>query len=189
MPFCIFKGGTIMYCKKCGGYNIDGTQKCITCGHFLGAVSEGISAYIPSSKPAEVLREDNLSPHVTAATETLSRKYTNERPPETPPAQPQAAEKPVAVAVTNVKTYLTSAVLVAIFFWMPFGIAALIMSAMTSAAAKAGDAVTAKVYSQKTRLFCWLGLLTGLVSVAIVTLLCMSLLPLRAIITIPDLNI
>ena len=69
--------------------------------------------------------------------------------------------------------FLIPSVLIAVFEGGVFGAAALVFSVLTSAALQTGETEKAKVYSRRTTLFCWIGLATGIVKIALY-ILCLA---------------
>ncbi len=137
-----------MFCQKCGAYNTEDSKNCGSCG----AVIEGQKA-------------DAVSTQAAASSAV-------------PVTKPQAAQQPKYVAAGNkpnfsaqpVKEYLVQAILVTLLCNSIFGAVALVFSVLTSAALKSGERIKAEVYSQKTKLFCWIGLWVGLAAIILVFL-------------------
>ena len=194
-----------MYCKKCGGYNMDDRQTCMTCGHSLSEPAEPITKPVPTPPPylsdddidvLPFLKESIARPLQSiqkSETESILTPGSFAGPPSAKPAAKAAAPKPARADIRGKtdesKTYLLPAILVAIFCSGVFGVAALILSSMTKAAYAAGDSHRAGEYSQRTKLFCWIGLVAGIVTAIAVTLIYANFMSIRANIhvTFPDL--
>jgi len=141
----------------------------------------------PSGKPAKKTLDEVVSIPIEdffadePAPKTDKPARTEDKPARTRTKPAKSTEK------EEINTYLIPSILVAVFCSGVFGIAALILSSMTRAATKAGEPARAGEYSERTRLFCWIGLAVGIVTIITVTVICAKVLPQKAFLYFPNL--
>lgn len=129
-----------MNCPNCGTANLDNATLCIQCGRPLSAAAPAAQAsYTPPPPP--------------------SPSYAPPRPaggyPDGGPVQPQ------------IPNYLVQSILVTICCCLPLGVVAIIFAAQVNSKLAAGDIAGAQEASNKAKLFCWIALAIGLVTIAV----------------------
>lgn len=94
--------------------------------------------------------------------------------PRTPPPLDRTAASVDPGPRPRVENYLIGAILVTACCCLPFGIPAIVYSAQVNAKLDAGDVAGAEEASRKARMWCWTGLIMGLIGGLIYFLIAMS---------------
>lgn len=125
-----------MICSNCGVPNDDHATHCVQCGQPLPT----------GSTPP-------LNPHDQ---QQYNQQQGNpQQPPPGPGAQPYAPTE-------KVKNYLIESILITICCCLPFGIPAIVYAALSSGKMSSGDIEGAKKMAANARMWCLIGLGTGL---------------------------
>ncbi len=139
-----------MFCQKCGAYNAENSNICGSCG-------------APIEKPEADSAQTNPAPQCAQENPT-----TEETQRKTVQAPKYVAANTAAQPAALIKDYFVQAILVTLLCNSIFGAVALVFSVLTSTALKTGEQLKAEIYSQKTKLFCWIGFWVGIAVIILI---------------------
>lgn len=129
-----------MFCPKCGTQSTAINDVCPKCGYDFGLIPE----HLKERETDTVYETETVGNVFTAEANAADTKNRAEK------------EKPISA-------YMLRSILLAVFGSIVFGIAAVIFSGMTQTELKSGNTEKAREYSEKTRMFCVISLIVGIV--------------------------
>lgn len=152
-----------MFCPKCGTYNENGSYSCVKCGYGFGNIPDSIKG---AERPAQTGAEeaaDSAAAHSSEntvfggsaanGTNVYGDFHGGGTYASTNTARKKSSKFP--------KDYFVQSVLTAILCSVTFGVAAIIFSGMTQTERSAGNIAKAELYSEKTKMFCWIAFAVG----------------------------
>lgn len=149
-----------MFCQKCGAHNAEDSKFCKSCG----APIEQTGNRNVLSQPAVQQNKQVKTPDMITQTQVSQQNA------KTTQQQYIAVGNVPHYSAPPVKDYLVQSILVTLFCNLIFGVIAIVFSVLTSSAFNSGERMKAEDYSQKTKLFCWIGFWIGIASIALALL-------------------
>lgn len=152
-----------MFCPECGMYNDNENLFCVKCGNRLNIKPVESDAAEPEPVADEPIIETYDIPDTKADLEDVNHEDV-----------PENNIRDIKKSVSGVKDYFARAILSAVLGSIVFGTAAIIFSGLTQSEKQVGNVKKAKIFSEKTRLFCFFALALGIVKYVFIFLLILS---------------
>lgn len=149
-----------MYCPNCGAFNDKTYNNCTSCGKYIADINKEImkkekaTSEIQASEPvSSEVKEISVKP-VSIAENTQTGTYNGS-------TERKYSESIYRQNIKKPKDYFVFSLICAILGSLSLGIASIIFSAMTKSENVAGNIDKAKVYSERTKIFCILSAVIG----------------------------
>lgn len=153
-----------MYCPNCGAFNEESYNNCTSCGRYIADINKEI-----------IRQKENTSEPVIQNSETVVSEIKQipvtpititEKATDNSQDYPKQQERKYGESIyrQNIKKpneYFIFSIICAALGSIAFGIAAVVFSAMTRAENISGNISKAGVYSEKTKIFCILSAVIG----------------------------
>ena len=178
------KGDGSVFCPRCGKHCFSDNKFCERCGYKVGVFSALIneidelqadkqqeSVVPPVVDEVEPVNGECVTPETDEANEAESKLVFEESNPEEETNVLPVAENVEAVKdmeEEKINNYFALSIWSAMLFSFVFGICALIFSAMTQTEQKIGNLDKAKIYSEKTKMFCRFAIAVGIAKLVVV---------------------
>lgn len=149
-----------MFCPNCGASNDESYNNCTMCGRYIADINKEILRKKESASDNSVneYTDDKPLSSDIPATSKISLDIPNESNSVT---EKRYGESIYRQNIKKPGEYLIFSLICAAFGSLSFGIAAIVFSAMTRAEFFAGNIKKAEIYSNKTKLFCIISLIIG----------------------------
>jgi len=155
-----------MYCPNCGAQNDENYNNCTSCGKYIADINKEINRKNESygssvSFDNDTIKTDTKQLYVKPVTIT---EKVDEYTPDNSYLRQNERKYGDSIYRQNIKKpkdYFIFSILCAILGSLPFGIAAIITSAITKAESLSGNITKAGIYSEKTKVFCIISAIIG----------------------------